>query len=361
MLLSGELAREQAQLEEVARRHTATQREARRARIILAWAETGSIEHVAHRAGVSVRTAYEWCRRFRRERLAGLEDRPRSGNPIRYGPVERLQIISMACEPAPQEEGIHGWTVDRIREETVKRGIVKGISRSEVHRILNEGDLKPHKVRGWVHSPDPEFKEKVQEITDLYLNPGAESVVVSIDEKTVMQATERKYPDEPARPGRPLRREFEYVRHGTQSLIAGLNVHTGKVTARCGSTRKARDLLQFMHQVAREYPGVFIDVIWDNLNIHGGERWEQFNRAHGGRFRFHYTPLHASWVNQIELWFGILQTKCLKHGSFASRPALKDAVLRFARTWNRRLARPFRWTFKGYPLQTGLGELKEAG
>lgn len=351
---------DRGELERVVRSQKASQRDVRRAEIILACANSGNGTEAAGRAGVSLKTLYLWRKRFLREGTKGLRDRPRTGAPIQYGPVERLQIIAIACEPAPKTDGMNGWTLERIRDKAVERGVVKSISRSEVHRILEHVDLKPHKVRGWVHSPDPEFREKVQEITDLYLNRREGRVVISVDEKTGMQATEHKYPDEPARPGRALRREFEYVRHGTQSLIAGLNVHTGKISAQCGRRRKAQDLLRFMNSLAGEYPDVQIEVVWDNLNIHKGERWERFNQSHGGRFRFHYTPLHASWVNQIELWFGILQRKCLKHGSFINVGALKGAVMEFVRYWNDRLARPFRWTFKGYPLQTGM-DLKEAG
>lgn len=351
---------DQAELERVVRCQTASQRDVRRANIILACTNSRNGMEAAHRAGVSPKTLYLWRKRFLREGIKGLKDRQRTGGPIQHGPVQRLQIIAIACEPAPPGDGMNGWTLERIRGTAIARRVVVSISRSEVHRILDQVDLKPQKIRGWVHSPDPEFREKVQEITDLYLNRPEGAVVISVDEKTGMQATEHKYPDEPARPGRAMRREFEYVRHGTQSLIAGLNVHTGKVSAQCGRRRKAKDLLRFMNSLAGEYPEVQIDVVWDNLNIHKGERWERFNRRHGGRFRFHYTPLHASWVNQIELWFGILQRRCLKHGSFVNTGALKGAVMEFVRYWNERLARPFRWTFKGYPLQTGM-DLKETG
>ena len=345
---------QRAHLERVLRSHKASQRDVRRARIILACADTPSAQEAARRAGVSLKTLYLWRRRFLKEGFKGLKDRSRSGAPMRYDPVQRLQIIALACEPASQEHGLNGWTLDRIRQAILDRHVAESIGRSTVHRILEKADLKPHKVRGWVHSPDPQFREKVQEVTELYLDPPEDALVISVDEKTAMQARQRKYPDEPSLPGRPLRREFEYVRHGTQSLIAGLNVHTGRISAQVGRRRKARDLLRFMNFLAAEYPDVQIHIIWDNLNIHKGKRWEMFNRRHGGRFHFHYTPLHASWVNQIELWFSILQTKCLRHGSFQSTRALKTAVLSFVSYWNEKLARPFRWTFTGYPLQSGI-------
>jgi transposase len=211
-------------------------------------------------------------------------------------------------------------------------------------------------VRGWVHSPDPAFRAKVAEITDLYLHLPPDSVVLSIDEKTGMQALERRFPDRPPAPGRLARREFEYTRHGTQSLLCAFEVHSGEVTATCGERRKAEDLLDFMEKVAARYPAHTVHVIWDNLNIHYDgkvQRWTNFNHRHGQRFVVHYTPKHASWVNQVELFFSILARQCLRDASFLSVHALRRVVLEFIARWNQK-ARPFRWTFRGYPLQSGI-------
>ena len=231
--------------------------------------------------------------------------------------------------------------------------IVDEIDRSTVHRILQENDLKPHKMKIWEHSTDPLFKEKVTEICQLYLSPPVGCTVLSIDEKCGMQALSRKHPDKPAILGKAGRREFEYKRNGTQTLIAAFNVQTGEVTSRCGDSRKANDLLAFMEEIAEKNPGI-IHVIWDNLNIHHDgpdERWKKFNEKHGGRFHFHYTPLHASWVNQIEIFFSILERKALRHGSFRSKTELREAELSFIAYWNESLAHPFKWTFKGYPIR----------
>jgi hypothetical protein len=181
-------------------------------------------------------------------------------------------------------------------------------------------------------------------------------VVLSIDEKTGMQALERRFEDRPAAPGRKRRREFEYKRHCTQSLLCAFNVHTGHAEVACGPTRTGDDLVRFMEDVAVRYPTGTVHVIWDCLNIHfdgAAERWTQFNARHGNRFVFHYTPKHASWVNQVECFFSILQRQCLRDGSFGSVDELRAAVLAFIADWNTR-ARPFRWTFSGYPLQTGI-------
>lgn len=307
---------------------------------------------IARALRVSARTVARWRGRFARRRLEGLKDRPRSGRPPRIGPVTRCQIIAVACEPPPPEPGLNGWTLDRMVETLRQRGIVE-ISRSHLHTLLCRGDLKPHHSRMWLHSPDPLFREKVADIVALYLHPPAGAVVLSVDEKTGMQAIERKHPDRPARPGRRARREFEYIRHGTQALLSAFAVHDGEVTAACGPTRTGEDLEAFMEKLAARYPHRTVHVIWDNLNIHHGERWERFNARHDGRFVFHYTPLHASWVNQIELWFGILARRCLRQGSFESVEALRAAVLAFVEYWNSHSKKPFRWTFTGYPLQTG--------
>ncbi len=351
---------ERDELERRVRAETASRRSDRRARVILACAAHGSARQVARACRVGESTVVRWRGRFLRGRLAALEDRPRPGPPARIAPVARVEIIAVACDPAGRENGMSGWTLDRLREEVLRREIVRSIGRSTVHRILSEVDLKPHKTEGWLHSPDPKFREKATEICELYLNPPPGSAVVSVDEKTGMQAIERKHPDRPSLPGRPGRREFEYIRHGVQSLIAALNVHTAKVISHCGDTRTGDDLERFMELVAAAHPTGDVHIVWDNLNIHRGERWVRFNERHGGRFHFHFTPLHASWVNQIELFFGIVQRRCLRGASFRSKEELHDAVLAFIAHWNERLCHPFRWTFTGYPLQCGREVMQAA-
>jgi hypothetical protein len=298
-----------------------------------------------------------WRRRFLESGLDGLCDRRRPGHKPKYGPITRLEVIALACEPISSSNGRTRRTIEDLRQEVANRTIAKTMSWSTIQRILADVDLRPHLVRGWVHSPDPLFREKVSEITELYLHPPKGSVVLSIDEKTGMQALERRLPGRPARPGRPGRREFEYIRHGTQSLFCSFEVHKGRVIEQCGPTRKDADIRRFMARIAREHPRGTVHVIWDNLNIHydgPDKRWTHFNRRHGNRFVFHHTPKHASWVNQVELFFSILQRECLRHGSFLSEEDLRKTVLDFIAYWNRERARPFRWTFSGYPLQSGL-------
>jgi transposase len=202
------------------------------------------------------------------------------------------------------------------------------------------------------------FRARVSEIVALYLNPPKDGVVICIDEKTGMQATERKHPDASATPGQLLKREFEYIRHGTQTLIAGFEITSGEVLSHCGTTRTGDDLEAFMEEVAARYPTGKVHVVWDNLNTHvNRKRWKRFNARHGGRFVFHFTPKHASWVNQIELWFGIFAKRSLRNASLKSVAELRALVEAFVERWNRFDRHPFSWTFKGYPLEEKAPEM----
>lgn len=217
-----------------------------------------------------------------------------------------------------------------------------------MQRVLKAEGLRPHRVRQWLHSPDPDFREKVERVCQLYLAPPPGGVVVSIDEKP-LQALTRKHPSRRRKDG-SVKREFEYVRHGTCCLLAAFDVATGEVLGRVVKRRTSDALMAFLDAVAVRYPEGKVHVVWDNLNIHKegkANRLTALNERHGHRFHFVYTPLHASWVNQVEIWFSILQRRVLRHGSLAGAAALKAAVLGFISRWNRIDARPFRWTFTG--------------
>jgi transposase len=238
-------------------------------------------------------------------------------------------------------------------ERAVERGVVTQISRSHLPRILQAGDLRPHRVRQWLHSPDPLFREKVNAICALYRQAPNGSVVLSVDEKTGIQAIERKHADRAPVPGRLRRREFEYIRHGTQALIAAMDVHSGHVLGSCTDRRTQADLVAFMEQVARAYPKGRVHIVWDNLNTHRAQSvWDEFNDRHDHRFVFHFTPIHASWVNQIELMFGIYSRRVLRHASYASIQELRQRTEAFMAQRNQ-APKPFKWTFAGFELQTG--------
>jgi transposase len=331
---------------ELSRSSKAEHREVERAKMLVLACEGKSNEEIARCLSCTAQTVSKWRRRMEREKkLTALQDAPRTGRPAEVPPDVRCEIIKVACDRPKEQTFRQTWTLELL-SETVEAATGFKLSRSEVHRILKCEGLRPHHVRMWLHSPDPEFSERVRDVCDLYINPPAGATVLCIDEKPGMLARERKHPTRYSRVGNAIRYEFEYIRHGTSTLIAAFNTQTGDVFGQC-RRRTAKGLLAFMTELAKRYPTGPVYIIWDNLNIHKGQRWQEFNARHGGRFHFVYTPRHASWVNQIELWFSILQRRLLKYGSFRSVNRLNRAVRGFIEHWNLMEAHPFRWRFRG--------------
>ena len=303
---------------------------------------------IARELGVTEVTVCKWRARFAaRPKLSSLRDAPRSGRPPEFTPEQRAEVVRIACErPKDCKAAFRDvWTLSSLRD-AVEQEIDLTISRSEVWRILQCHGVRPHRVRGWLHSSDPEFQAKVKAICTIYVDPPQDATVLCIDEKTGMQALQHNHPLRRASRRGPGRREFEYTRHGTVTLIGALDVKTGEVFGRC-QRRTADNLVAFLEMLAQRYPTGPVYVIWDNLNVHTGDRWLDFNKRHGDRFIFLYTPKHASWVNQIELWFSILQRRLLRHGSFRSRQGLRWAIRAFIAHWNMVEAHPFLWRFRG--------------
>ena len=334
------------------------QREIMRANIILLLWEGNGENEAAQQLGINVKTVRKWRDRFHAKGIEGLKDSPRPGAPTTFTTLQRCEIIAIACD-SPSNYGYDThthWTGKTLTEAANANIIDLNISESSIRRTLEMNELKPHKFRMWLHSKDPEFTEKVNEIVDLYVNTPENEIVICVDEKTGMQATERIAETVLPKPGIAGKYECEYIRHGTQSLIAAFDIKNGNVIAQCGDTRTAADLLEFMGKVAQAYANdKKIHVIWDNLNIHkdgANNRWTEFNQRHGNKFEFHYTPKHASWVNQVEIFFSILHRRCLKLSSFKSKEALREMVMKFIKIWNDKEGHAFNWTFKGYPIQS---------
>jgi len=337
-------------LESIARSLRAPHARVVRAQVVLFAAAGHSNAEIARRLQCEVKTVRKWRGRFAAcPEITSLNDDMRTGRPSSVPVLARLELIKLACaRPGRSKAPFHNvWSANALRI-ALRRTTGFKLSTSEVRRTLRDEEIRPHRLRIWLHSPDPEFAPKVRRICDLYLaRPADDELVLCIDEKTGMQALERKHPSRYPRARHGGRYEFEYIRRGTRTLIAAFNPHTGEVFGRSSRRRKAADLLRFMEAVAKRYPKKRITIIWDNLNIHSGPRWESFNRRHGGRFRFVYTPIHASWVNQVEIWFSILARRILRYGSFASATELTRAVRAFIAHWNAHEAHPFRWTFRG--------------
>jgi transposase len=318
-----------------------------RAKIILRAGEGLSNTVIAQQMNCTEKTVRKWRDRFANlSTEKALDDAYRSGRPCRV-PVEvRYQLISLACNRPNGVLFRRVWSLASLSDELYEHTQCR-ISRSEISRLLNATSLRPHRVRMWLHSPDPNFNEKVVRICSLYRSPPPNATVLCVDEKTGMQALERKYPLHASNDSTEQRNEFEYIRHSTRSLIAALNIRSGNVTAHCGSTRKATDLEKFMDEVANRYRHNSVYIIWDNLNIHSAYKWEDWNKRHGDRFHFVYTPVHASWVNQMEIFFGILHRRVLKHGDFRSAIELENNVMKFINHWNAIEGHPFNWKFRG--------------
>lgn len=334
-------------LNHIVRCSTAPVRWVRRARILLLAGEEVSNEAIAARVGCDVATVRRIRRAYRSRGMKALDDQPRTGRPPVYDLDVRLLIVATATSDPP--EPVSQWTHQAIAEHLHhSRGI--RISASQVGRILAEADLKPHKVRGWLNRPDdPAFFTRAQAICHLYQNIPADTVLLSVDEKTGIQAKSRKHPTRRARPGRPARREFEYVRHGTVSLLAAMNVATGQVHPKIIGRNNSETFIEFLAELDQTIPQhLKIHLLLDNGSSHTSKATRAWIAAHP-RFTVTHTPKHASWLNMVEIFFSILTKRLLRRGEFTSRDHLTSKILKFITHYSR-TAKPFRWRYDGRPL-----------
>jgi len=318
-------------LRAMARAGATEQRAAMRARIVLRASEGAAHVQIADELGVSVPTVLLWRRRFKEQGLAGLADAPHPGRPQMHGREVRERILATTLT---RPEGATHWSTRRLAKEV-------GVSRSTVARVWREGRLKPHRTETFKFSSDPELVAKVTDVVGLYLNPPERAIVLSVDEKTQARAPGRTQPMLPMKPGQVERHTHDYKRHGTLSLFAALDVATGHVTNETRARHTGDDFLAFLRRLAREYPAGEVHVILDNVSTHKTPDVQKWLRRHK-RFVFHFTPTSASWMNQVETWFGILTRRALRRGSFESVRALGAAIERFTREWNTG-ASPFAW------------------
>ena len=341
---------EREELERVVRAASSEVRMVERARIVLCAGEGLTGEEIARRVGCSKPTVVKWRGRYACAGIEGLRDAPRPGPPLTHGAEVRARLIAKACtRPPATPEGARQerWTYQQLGEAV-------GMSGSQAHVILSRAAIKPHLTEYWIMSDfsQPEFEERCAQICGLYVDPPENVLVVSIDEKTGIQAKAPTKPDTPPAPERPLRREHEYTRNGTQCLFAALKVHHGEVLAMASKTRNRFDLIRFLDHVDAEIPVVAdqqIVAISDNLSTRGTQEVQDWLEAHP-RWRFQFTPTHASWLNQVEIFFSILWRRLLKHGIFASEHDLAEQMLAFIETYNQ-TAKPFKWTYTGQVLE----------
>lgn len=331
---------ERASLERVVRSPRSEQRMVTRARVVLAAAAGTPNRQIAGQVGLSERKVGVWRNRFAQQRLEGLRDLPRPGKPPVYDHDKRLEVFKTACAEPP--EGETHWTVRSLAEAV-------GVGKSQTHEILSGADLKPHQVRSWLTSLDPDFDTKQADVCGLYLAPPENAIVVSLDEKTSIQARQPIRKELPMQPGKPARREFEYKRHGVQALLAALLVHSGQIIGEVYDRNTRVEFVEFLDRLETEIPpGKAVHAILDNLQVHKTSEVTTWLEQHP-RWTFHFTPTHASWLNQIELFFSILTRRLLRRGIFTSKDDLRTQLLAFIERYNP-TAKPFAWTYQGKPL-----------
>jgi transposase len=339
--------RRRRRLEKIVRQQTAPQRMVLRAKIVLAAWRGDANAVIARTLRVHVDTVRRWRHRFRAQGMSGLADRPRTGRPPVYDLDVHLAIVATATSE-PDVDSL--WSHRSLAEHLNSRGI--GISASQIGRILIDLDLKPHRVRGWLNRPErPDFAAKARAICDLYLNPPEDAVLLSVDEKTSMQAKSRKHPTQRPRRGRVARREFEYLRHGTVSLIAAMDVRSGEVLGEIiPGKNNSVNFIWFLNRINEAVPPTTdIHLIMDNGSSHTSKLTRAWLAAHP-RFTVTYTPTHASWLNMVELFFSVLTRRLLRRGEFTSRHDLADKIITFIANYDR-TAKPYRWTYTGKLLR----------
>ncbi len=359
-----------------------------RARIVLRCAQPDQPTNlqVAVELGCDPDTVCRWRGRFQRQRLDGLDDLPRSGRPPTFSPEDRHKVVVLVTtKPADMDTPVSHWSLGDLATRIINDAHYQNMSRSTIQRILAQAELKPHKVRSWMHSDDPAFEALALDICRLYLKAPLlyrqGELIICTDEKTGIQALERKHPGKPMKPGYIELREPEYIRHGTRCLLASFVVPTGLVYGDVTGHRTNEDFRAHLrHMVAwlkQHYPqATKFHWVMDNLNTHWSlEVCRLFARLNGVKFEpkqlrcgpqrrafltdpshsyvIHFTPKHGSWLNQVELWFSVLERRVIRRGNFVSKADLTRKILAYIEYYNLYKAHPYAWTYTGKPLVSG--------
>ncbi len=327
-------ASERQKLEELARRRSTAQGLARRARIVLLASEGRENKEIARQLGATEDTVGKWRRRFAERRCDGLHDEPRPGTPRQIGDDEVAEVVRLTLEETPPD-ATH-WSLRSMASAV-------GHAPSTIHRIWQAFGLQPHRSETFKLSSHPFFVEKVRDIVGLYLAPPERALVLSVDEKSQVQALDRTQPLLPMRPGQPERRSHDYKRHGTTSLFAALDVATGEVIGRCFQRHRAKEFLKFLRTIEANVPtDIDVHLVMDNYATHKTATIRKWFARHP-RWHIHFTPTSASWLNQAERFFALLTEKQLRRGVHRSTRELEEAILSYIDTVNSN-PKPFRWT-----------------
>lgn len=327
---------EQETLQAWARRRKTSQALSLRSRIVLACGRGLTNTQVAKELAISMPTVGKWRKRFVERRLDGLVDEQRPGPPRKITDADVERVVTQTLETKPAH-ATH-WST---------RGMAKklGLSQTAISRIWRAFGLKPHRAETFKLSTDPLFVDKVRDVVGLYLNPPDKAIVLCVDEKSQVQALDRSQPLLPMEPGTPERHTHDYFRHGTTSLFAALNVATGQVLGTCQARHRQQEFVKFLDHIDQslpEEPGVEIHLVMDNYATHKTARVQRW-LAKRPRYKVHFTPTSASWLNQVERFFAEITEKRIRRGAFRSVAALKKAILEYLDHHNQ-TPRPFQWT-----------------
>jgi transposase len=338
---------ERETLERWARRRKSSQALAVRSRIVLGSAEGLTNVAVATRCGVEPHTVAKWRRRFLEHRLDGLVDDPRPGRPAGITTAQVEDVVVATLESTPKN-ATH-WSRAKMAERS-------GLSKSTIGRIWKTFELKPHRADGFKLSNDPFFVEKVYDVVGLYLNPPESAVVLSVDEKSRVQALARSQPAFPMMPGMPEKRTHDYVRHGTTTLFAALNTADGSVISSLHRKHRAAEFRKFLAKIDVQVPGhLDVHLICDNYQTHKTPAVKAWLQTHP-RFHMHFTPTHSSWLNQVERFFGFVTEDLLRRSDHRSVQALETDIRNWVKAWNEN-PEPFIWTKTADQILESIGRL----
>ena len=308
----------------------------RRADIVLRLADGQGQRSVARDMRCSINTVRLWRQRFQQEGLAGLYGRHQGRQVLEATPALEAQILERT-RSAPKDGSTH-WTTRKLATEL-------GISHMRVARTWAKAGLKPHQLRRYMASDDPDFAKKAADVIGLYLKPPTNAVVFCVDEKTAIQALDRLDPVLPLSPGRAERHGFEYFRHGTLSLYAALDTKTGTVLGKTADKHTSAEFVAFLAELEASQPqDKELHVVVDNLSAHKTDRVELFLQEHP-RVKMHFTPTYSSWLNQVECWFSKIERDVIARGVFTSVKDLAKKIMRYIRHYNRQ-AKPIKWTYR---------------
>jgi len=342
--------RDQEEIRQWLTAHGTPQQVALRGRIVLAAAEGQSESAIARQLGTNRKTVRLWRTRFTAQGLEGLwEVAPGRGRKPTYGPEKIKAIVEATLQSQPR--GMTQWSCRRMAQS-------QGVSKSTISNIWRSHHLKPHRVKSFKLSRDPQFLEKLTDVVGLYLNPPQQAVVLCVDEKSQIQALDRTQPGLPLKKGRCGTMTHDYKRHGTTTLFAALEVLQGRVVGQCFERHRNQEFLRFLRRLDQEFPGeVPLHLVMDNYGTHKHPNVQAWLKRHP-RFIPHFVPTSSSWLNLVERWFRELTTQSVRRGSFTSVQALENAIAEFLAAWNES-PNPFVWTATVESIQQKLSRCRQ--